>query len=261
MSDCRYLLRFDDICPTMNWAVWEAIEAHLVRCGVKPILAVVPDNRDPRLMVDPPRADFWIRVRRWQALGYTIALHGYQHRYVNRNAGILGLARQSEFAGLPRSEQEAKLRSALAIFAEQGIRADAWVAPSHSFDSVTVEVLAALGVTVISDGLWPWPFTRAGVTWIPQQLWRFKPKSVGIWTVCNHHNGWSGRRVEQFGETLDSYASRMTDVATVLGTHVGRRLSLSDRWRGFAEFVWTHRIVGPIWDARRRWRERRAVAG
>ena len=261
MSDCRYLLRFDDICPTMNWAAWEAIEAHLVRCGVKPILAVVPDNRDPKLMVDPPRADFWDRVRRWQAMGYTIALHGYQHRYVNREAGIMGLTPQSEFAGLPRAEQEAKLRSALAIFAEQRVRADAWVAPSHSFDRVTVAILAELGVTVISDGLWPWPFTQGGVTWIPQQLWGFQPKPDGLWTVCNHHNAWSERRIEQFGETLSAYAPRMTDVATVLGTYVGRRLTLSDRWRGFAEFIWTHRIVGPIWDARRRWRERRAVAG
>ncbi|HET8715597.1 MAG TPA: DUF2334 domain-containing protein, partial [Holophagaceae bacterium] len=103
MADARYILRFDDICPTMNWEVWEAIEALLDRHGVKPILAVVPDNQDPKLQVDAPRADFWDRVRGWQAKGYTIALHGYQHRYINRNAGIMGLTHQSEFAGLPRT--------------------------------------------------------------------------------------------------------------------------------------------------------------
>src|SRR5260370_42375028 len=49
---------------------------------LKPILAVVPDNQDPMLKVDAPVADFWDRVRQWQARGWTIALHGYQHRYV-----------------------------------------------------------------------------------------------------------------------------------------------------------------------------------
>ena len=55
MSDARFLLRFDDLCPTMNWAMWDAIEAHLVRMEVRPILAVVPDNRDPKLVAGPPK--------------------------------------------------------------------------------------------------------------------------------------------------------------------------------------------------------------
>lgn len=262
MAGSQYLVRFDDICPTMNWAVWEAIERELDACGVKPILAVVPDNRDPKLEVDPPRADFWDRVRTWQAKGYTIALHGYQHRYVNRNPGLMGLTRQSEFAGLPRAEQKAKLESALAIFADEKVRIDAWVAPSHSFDRATVALLAELGVTTISDGLWPKPFEdKDGVRWIPQQLWGFREKGDGVWTVCNHHNGWSEPRLAAFGEALRAYAPRMTDVPSVLRSCAGRRLSLSDRWKGFTEFIWTHRIVGPIWDARRRMRERRAMAG
>lgn len=261
MNDCRYLVRFDDICPTMNWPAWEAIEAHLVRHDVKPILAVVPDNQDPKLKVGPPRADFWNRVRRWQAMGYTIALHGYQHRYVNRDAGIIGLTPQSEFAGLPIREQEAKLRAALAIFEAEGVRADAWVAPSHSFDRTTVAILAQLGVTVISDGLWHRPFTDAGgITWIPQQLWGFRAKPGGVWTVCNHHNDWSDQRIEAFGKALQTYAARLTSVPTVLRDYAGRRLTLYDRWRGFRELVWTHRIIGPIWNLRRRMRERQKVA-
>lgn len=257
MAECRYLIRFDDICPTMNWAVWEAIERHLVQFDVKPILAVIPDNKDPKLMVDPPRADFWERVRRWQAQGYTIALHGHQHLYVNRDRGMLGLTPHSEFAGLPYEEQAAKLTQALAIFAEQGVRAEAWVAPSHSFDRVTLAVLANLGLSVVSDGLWPHPWTDPkGITWIPQQLWSFRPRPEGIWTVCNHANGWSAKRVDQFGDLLRDYASRMTDVPSVLREYGGRKLTWSDRRRGWTELIWTHRVLGPIWDARRRLRER-----
>src|SRR5690349_25091254 len=36
-----YLLRFDDICPAMNWTVWAAIEPMLERRGISPLIAVV----------------------------------------------------------------------------------------------------------------------------------------------------------------------------------------------------------------------------
>ncbi len=259
MNESRYIVRFDDICPTMNWQVWEGIESFLDRFGVKPILAVVPDNVDPKLIVDEPRADFWDRVRGWQAKGYTIAIHGYQHRYVNTNPGIMGITPQSEFAGLSPAEQEEKLRKGLAIFEAQGVKADAWVAPSHSFDDVTVDLLARLGVPVISDGLWPMPHTRPnGITWVPQQLWGFERMKPGIWTVCNHHNKWSPERLARFGAELEAFAPEMTDVATVVRTHAGRRLTLGDRFRAFSDYLWTHRILGPLWDARRKLRERRA---
>ena len=77
-----FVLRFDDICPTMRWDIWSQIEPALIDSDVKPILAVVPDNRDPVLAPAPAVRDFWGHVRRWQDLGWTIALHGYQHLYM-----------------------------------------------------------------------------------------------------------------------------------------------------------------------------------
>src|SRR5687767_4013101 len=132
MNTPQYLLRFDDICPTMNWGVWTEIERILVGCGVKPVLAVVPDNRDPMLEVDLPVHDFWDRVRAWQKRGWTIALHGFQHRYVTPNAGICGLSNKSEFAGLRVEEQREKLRRAMEIFKREGIVARVWIAPGHT---------------------------------------------------------------------------------------------------------------------------------
>src|ERR1051326_9565196 len=85
----QFLLRFDDICPTMRWDMWSEIEKRLIQYDIKPILAVVPDNRDPVLQVDRPRRDFWVRVRRWQEQGWTIALHGYQHLYVAKAGGLV----------------------------------------------------------------------------------------------------------------------------------------------------------------------------
>jgi hypothetical protein len=176
-------------------------------------------------------------------MGWTIALHGYQHVYVNKNPGMLRLTPQSEFAGLSHREQEDKLKKALAIFAEQGVHADAWVAPSHSFDRTTVMILADLGISVISDGLWQWPFSeKGGMTWVPQQLWGFKSKPPGVWTICNHHNDWTDRKVERFGQMLASYAPKMIDLATVLQVFSGREQTFLDRLEASSRFLWRVRI-------------------
>src|SRR5882724_3622956 len=133
-KSARYLLRFDDLCPTMNWKVWSEIEAALVENQVKPILAVVPDYQDPVLQVEPPVADFWEQVRAWQERGWTIALHGFQHKYVAEHRGIVTPRKKTEFAGLPAAEQEEKLRRGVEIFQRHGIQPRVWIAPSNSFD-------------------------------------------------------------------------------------------------------------------------------
>src|SRR5882724_6605764 len=85
----KFLLRFDDICPTINWDVWQKLEDIMVEEDITPILSVIPDNQDPLLHDCEPNEHFWERVRTWQARGWTIGLHGYQHRYVNTDPGIV----------------------------------------------------------------------------------------------------------------------------------------------------------------------------
>jgi predicted deacetylase len=251
MAASTYLLRFDDICPTMNWTVWDAIEQVLERHRVRPILAVVPDNRDPKLAVEPPVPDFWDRVRTWQARGYTIALHGYQHHYVNRKRGMMGLTPHSEFATLPFEEQMEKLERGLAIFGEHGVRADAWVAPSHSFDRNTLRALDRLGLRTVSDGLWAWPHTDAeGRFWMPQQLWWFAPRPDGVWTVCCHHNEWKPGHLEAFAREMEHYGPLMTDLESVRAAYGTRPLTVQDRARAMVQLVWQHRIRGAARQAR-----------
>ncbi|NTV73599.1 MAG: DUF2334 domain-containing protein [Holophaga sp.] len=252
MPENQYLLRFDDICSTMNWKNWDVIERELDRNAVRPILAVVPDNKDPWLMPDPPAPEFWERVRGWQAKGYTIALHGYQHVYVNHQKGLMKLTPNSEFAGLPYEEQKEKLTKALAIFAEQSVRADAFVAPSHSFDATTLRVLAELGLKTVCDGLWPWPHTdEHSILWIPQQLWRFRPKSSGVWTVCYHPNRWEPEYLEGFVRDLARYAPRMTDMATIARNFPARRLTVGDRLSAMWNLALNHRILPVVGRLRR----------
>jgi predicted deacetylase len=225
----RYLVRFDDIAPGMNWRVWDQVERMLVARDVKPILAVVPDNRHPALDVVERAPDFWERVRGWQGRGWTIGLHGYQHHYETRDAGIVGLNRESEFAGVPREAQEAKLRAALAIFEREDVKADAWIAPAHSFDATTLELLAAMNVRRISDGFFLWPHSdERGLFWVPQQLWRLRRRPFGVWTVCHHVNEWRDADVARFATSLDAFSRDITDFESVCADFATRRRSSFD---------------------------------
>jgi predicted deacetylase len=226
----RFILRFDDICPTMNWRVWNEIEQELIELGINPILAVVPDNRDKDLVVSAPGVeDFWNRVRSWQKFGWTIGLHGYQHRYLTDDAGMFGRMRRSEFAGLPREIQEMKLRTAIGIFHRHQVLPEVWVAPAHSFDATTIALLSKLGVRIISDGYALYPYQdNEGVTWIPQQFGKFRKLPLGVWTICCHFNEWSPGELERFRQDIRTYRNHFTAVAELLKSYKERRRSWLD---------------------------------
>lgn len=225
----RYLIRFDDICPTMNWAIWEQIEVELIRHDIKPLMAVVPDNQDSKLQINEPSKEFWSLVRHWQSIGWTIGLHGYQHRYVTNQSGIVGLNARSEFAGLSESEQESKLRRGLALFEQEGVKANVWIAPAHSFDEVTLRVLHRLKLRVVSDGFHQLPYRdKNEMTWVPQQLWQFRSKRSGVWTVCYHHNNWRGNDLAVFKRDLTTYATHISSLDKVIEKYSYRHKTLGD---------------------------------
>ena len=225
-----YLIRFDDLCPTMNWPVWREIESALIEASVQPILAVVPNNQDPELVVGPAKSAFWQEVRAWQKRGWTIGLHGYQHRYVTESAGILGRNAYSEFAGLPFDRQLGKLRRALAIFASEDVRPDVWVAPAHSFDDATLSALAELGLNTVSDGYSMLPHTdERGIFWVPQQIGRFRSMPGAVWTVCLHHNRWTQADLEQFRTDLRAYRRHFSSLPEMKRRFAGRREKWMDR--------------------------------
>jgi predicted deacetylase len=212
-----FLLRFDDICPTMRWDIWSEIESALIHYDIKPILAVVPDNQDPVLQPAPAVPDFWQRVRRWQDLGWTIAMHGYQHLYVANDGGLVTLRKKSEFASLPAVVQEEKLRRGMEIFAREGINSRVWIAPGNAFDEVTASLLPKVGIDAISAG-WSWrPFVGPHeITWLPCQLSILRPVPAGVWTVCYHSNSWSRLDFCDFLKGLARYRHNIVSLEEAL---------------------------------------------
>ena len=240
----RYLLRFDDLCPTMSRTGWDRFEPLLVEYGIRPILAVVPDNRDPELVHEVADCDFWSRMRQWEHSGAVIALHGYRHLCQSSGKALLPLHRYTEFAGVDEETQRAWIEAGLAILRGHGLHPQLFVAPRHGFDSATLRALRAAGIGTISDGLTHRPLVRDGVTWIPQQLWKPAEQRNGLWTICLHSNSAPNAEVLLLRDFLRAHASQFISVPEALSSHRSPLIGWIERVR-CAHAVW--RIRAKRW--------------
>ena len=236
-SAARYLLRFDDLCPTMSRSGWDRFEPLLVEYGIRPILAVVPDNRDPELVHDVADFDFWNRMRQWERAGAVIALHGYRHLCQSSGKALLPLHRFTEFAGVNEGTQRLWIEEGLAILRGHGLHPRLFVAPRHGFDKATLRALRGAEIGTISDGLTPRPFVRNGVTWIPQQLWRPAEQRDGLWTICLHSNSTPNEEVLLLRDFLRAHAPQFISVPEALSSHMSPSISWIERVRG-VHAVW-----------------------
>jgi hypothetical protein len=186
LKPAQYLLRFDDLCPTMPRERWRQFRALIEEFRIRPILAVIPDNQDPSLESASYDPGFWDQMRAMEAAGAAVAVHGYRHVCSSSGESLLGIHRHSEFAGVDAVTQREWIRKGIAILREHGLNPRLWAGPRHGFDENTLRALPDEGMECISDGFARIPFRRGAVMWIPQQLWSPVPKAKGLWTICIH---------------------------------------------------------------------------
>jgi hypothetical protein len=225
----QYLLRFDDLCPTVSHPRWQRFLPLIEEFGLRPILAVVPDNQDRDLILSPPDPEFWARMRAMEATGAAIALHGYHHLCLSQGESLLPLHRHSEFAGVEEETQSEWISEGLGILRGQGLHPGIFVAPRHGFDQATLRALGQQGIQLLSDGFARLPFTRGGLTWIPQQLWGPVEKSKGLWTICVHSNSATDAQVAQLHAFVREHAATFTSVGRVLAELIPAKLDLTER--------------------------------
>jgi hypothetical protein len=213
----RYLIRLDDACDTMDRRKWDAVERMLDRHGVRPIVAVIPENRDPKLQLESRDLDFWRKVTAWAGKGWDVAMHGHTHvMHPIKTAVLLPFYKRSEFAELSLAAQAAKVRAAWSLFLAQGIQPKIWVAPAHSFDLLTLEaVRTETAIRIVSDGIAWNAYYEYGFHWIPQQLWALAERSSGLWTVCLHPNTMDDGAIAALDTALGRFRGRLIGVKEV----------------------------------------------
>jgi predicted deacetylase len=216
LKPAQYLLRIDDLCPTVHVRRWDRIRELIREFAIRPILAVIPANEDPDLMASRPDSGFWEQMGEMQAEGATIALHGHHHRCTESGESLLGMHNKSEFAGVSAGLQREWIADGLRILRMHGLEPKLWVAPRHGFDQNTLRALREGGLEYLSDGLARIPFRRGGITWIPQQLWSPARRSRGLWTICLHPNTTHRSQVEEIWDFVAQYRRQFTSFDRVV---------------------------------------------
>ncbi len=203
----RITIRMDDITPDMDWAKFLRFKDLLDKHDIKPLIGVVPDNRDGKLALNPAREDFWSYVKELQDGGWTVAMHGLNHLYSTREPGLFPIGGKSEFAGLPLDKQDEMIREGKAVLEEKGIFTDIFMAPSHSFDKNTLTALKKNGFKVVTDGFGTEPFRSRGMVFYPISVSRgksLKDNRDGLVTFVYHANTMDEKDFTKLAELLGS---------------------------------------------------------
>lgn len=201
----KYIIRLDDASPYSDLTKWKLIERILDKYNVKPIVAVVPKNEDQSIHYERFNDSFWRWVKSWELKGWSIALHGYKHLFhlVNRKKNLFHFYNRSEFTELSLKVQREKIKKGMAIFKKNKIEPKVWVAPGHCFDKNTLKALQLeTKINIISDGIALNTFFKYNFHFIPQQLWDFKKKYFGLWTICLHPDTMSLKQIESLEEKI-----------------------------------------------------------
>lgn len=214
----KYLIRFDDICPTMKWNSFYKFKNLLEEKNIKSILAVIPMNRDEKFNFSENK-DFFHTLRKFKKYGDTIAQHGYTHEYLTKDPGILQINNASEFSGLSYDVQYERLRKGKSILENEGIWEQVFVAPSHSYDENTIKASYELGFRIFSDGYGLYPYKYNNITFLPQ--FNLLTPSInhflkGFITICIHVNTMNEKEIEKMLSFIRKNYSNFTDLKSCL---------------------------------------------
>lgn len=81
----KYLLRLDDASDYMDVEKWQRMENLLDKYGIKPLVGIIPDNKDASLIYNYKQdLEFWNKAKNWKNKGWELALHGCYHKYTTK---------------------------------------------------------------------------------------------------------------------------------------------------------------------------------
>ena len=110
MNKLNILIRFDDICPTMDYSQFKKATDLLDKYNVHPLIGVIPECQDEELLIEEYHSDFWNYIKELEKKGYKIAMHGFNHVYDTKTRGNINCGFKSEFAGHSFIKQYEKIK-------------------------------------------------------------------------------------------------------------------------------------------------------
>ena len=194
------IIRLDDIAENMNWDFMNKIEILFDNYSIKPVLGVIPNNKDKDLLKYPYKENFWEKVRAWQKKGWEISMHGNTHVYENQSKkkDYFGYGGNSEFYGHSLEKQSHKIREGLNKFKSEKVEVRSFYAPNHTYDLNTFTALKINGINQVIDGYGLFPHTENDIDFIPQLFYKNILLPFGIQSTQVHLNYYSDKEIIQF---------------------------------------------------------------
>lgn len=194
------MIRLDDIAENMNWDLMKKCEALFDEYNIKPLLGVIPKNRDSELFIYEKKENFWANVKAWEKKGWEISMHGFSHVYdkETQRKDYFKYGGKSEFFGHSLDEQKNRINEGLKIFRNNNINIKSFFAPNHTYDTNTFEALKQNGINFVIDGYGLFPYLENGITFIPQLFYKEMMLPYGIQSTQIHLNYWDNKLFENF---------------------------------------------------------------
>ena len=205
----KIIVRFDDICPNIDWEKFLYIKTKIQDLGIRSLLGVIPENKDKSFFKYQYNDSFFDLIYNYKNYGDSIAQHGTYHRYTSNSPGILKINKRSEFAGHDFQYQYSLIKKGKEILQKHNCWQPIFMAPSHSFDLNTIEALKKLGFESISDGYGFFPYKRDGIEFVPQISSRPFNSGFGLATICIHSDNLSELKIKNLIDFLSINRSRI----------------------------------------------------
>ena len=205
------LIRLDDIAENMNWDLMEKSESLFEKYQIKPILGVIPNNKDNDLLSYPKRDNFWEQVRKWKNKGWEISMHGSTHVYdkQTKNDDYFGYGGDSEFCGHSLEIQTSKIKEGIKKFNDEKIKIRSFFAPNHTYDKNTFFALKSSGINEIIDGYGLMPYSENGIKFIPQLFYKLIALPFGIQSTQIHLNYWAEKDFDIFKKFIEKNSNKI----------------------------------------------------
>ena len=200
----KILIRFDDIAENMNWHLMSRCEKLFDKLDIKPVMGVIPDNKDKDLLIYPKKENFWNVVKNWQSKGWEIAMHGYNHIYDKdtEKKDFFKYGGKSEFFGHTLINQSNKIKKGLKIFKKNNIKIRTFFSPNHTYDLNTFEALKSSGINEVIDGYGLKPYIENNIKFIPQLFYKPIFLPFGLQTTQIHLNYWGDKEFDKFYDLI-----------------------------------------------------------
>lgn len=219
----KYIIRLDDACPNMNKEKWDKIEEILDKYNIKPIVGIIPENKDKEFKYDI--INFWeTYAQKWQNKKWIIAQHGLNHN--------LSEVIRTEFAGKSYQEQKVTIDKGYQILKSNGLTPTCFFAPNHTYDDNTTKACKDLGYfEFISDGYAFYPYKENGMMFLPNVFdTPHKITNHGVYTFVYHPNNMTDKDYEYLENFILNHKKNFEcDIGELLKKYQHRKRNIKDR--------------------------------